>query len=454
MTLKMQERVVVDDLTPREIVRRLDQHIVGQADAKRAVAVALRNRWRWQRLPDAIRAEVTPKNIIMIGPTGVGKTEITRRLATLVGAPFVKVEASKYTEVGYVGRDVESMIRDLVDAAIHLVRQRRRGELKPQVEERVEKRLVDLLLAAPEPSAKDEDAEKRRERTRDKLREMLRRGDMEDREIELRVEQRQTPVQMFPNMGMEQMDVGLQNMFEKIMPKQQADRRMPVREARRVLEDQEFEALLDKSAVHDEALRLAERQGIVFIDEIDKICIGDSGGKQADVSREGVQRDLLPIVEGTTVQTRYGNVSTEHVLFIAAGAFHRARPSDLMPELQGRFPIRVELKDLTRDDFLRILTEPTGALTRQYAELLAVDGIEVEFQPDGLAALADLAWKVNQSTQNIGARRLHTLLERLLEEVSFESPERNEKRLSVDAAYVHLRLDEATKTEDLAKFIL
>jgi ATP-dependent HslUV protease ATP-binding subunit HslU len=444
----------LENLTPRQIVERLDQHIVGQADAKRAVAVALRNRWRWQQLPDALRAEITPKNIIMIGPTGVGKTEITRRLATLTGAPFVKVEATKYTEVGYVGRDVESMIRDLVEAAIQLVRQRRRTELLPQVEERIESRLVDLLLAAPEPASTDPESEARRERTRDKLREMLRRGQMEDREVELRVEQKRTAVQMFPNMGMEQLDPSFQEMFEKVIPKQSAQRRMTVREARRVLHDQEFEALLDKAAVHDEAIRLAERQGIIFIDEIDKVCGGEGGSKQADVSREGVQRDLLPIVEGTTVQTRYGHITTSHILFIAAGAFHRARPGDLMPELQGRFPIRVELQDLTRDDFLRILTEPSSSLTQQYASLLSMDGVDLEFDKSGLAAIADLAWKVNQSTQNIGARRLHTLLERLLEDVSFEGPDLKAKRVMVDAAYVHTHLDEATKTDDLSKFIL
>ncbi|MBX3440773.1 MAG: ATP-dependent protease ATPase subunit HslU [Planctomyces sp.] len=440
-------------MTPQQIVRRLDEHIVGQAAAKRAVAVALRNRWRWQRLPDDLRTEITPKNIIMIGPTGVGKTEITRRLATLTGAPFVKVEATKYTEVGYVGRDVESMIRDLVEAAIQLIRQQRRSELMPQVEQRVEQRLVELLAAGGETGPADGEAEARRERVRDRLREMLRRGEMEDREVELRVEQRQTPVQMFPNMGMEQMDVGFQNLFEKVMPRQHAQRRMPVREARRVLQDQEFEAQLDKAALADEALRLAERQGIIFLDELDKVC-GSEGGKQADVSREGVQRDLLPIVEGTTVQTRYGLISTNHILFIAAGAFHRSRPSDLMPELQGRFPIRVELQDLTRDDFLRILTEPTSALTRQYAELLAVDGVQLEFHPDGLAAIADLAWQVNQSTQNIGARRLHTLLERLLEEASYAAPDSGQKHVAVDAAYVAHHLAEAVKTDDLSKFIL
>jgi len=446
----------MQELSPREIVEKLDAHIVGQADAKRAVAVALRNRWRWKQLPDEIRREVTPKNIIMIGPTGVGKTEITRRLAFLTGAPLVKVEATKYTEVGYVGRDVESMVRDLVEAAIRLVKATQREAMLPRAQQRVEERLLDLLLPQAEGAAAEPgDEESRRIRTREKFREMLRAGGLEDRKIELRIDQRHVPVQIFSNMGMEQMDIDFQNMFEKLMPKQQQKRELTVAEARKLLLEQETEALLDRDAIHQQAIELAESQGIIFIDEMDKICGGEEGGgKSVDVSRQGVQRDLLPIVEGTTVQTRYGNVKTDHVLFIAAGAFHRARPSDLMPELQGRFPIRVELQPLTRDDFLRILTEPSSSLTRQYVALLATDGVELTFSPDGLAAIADAAWQVNQTTQNIGARRLHTILERLLEEISFEGPDLRERRITIDAAYVHDKLDAVLKTEDLSKFIL
>ncbi|REJ97477.1 MAG: ATP-dependent protease ATPase subunit HslU [Planctomycetota bacterium] len=447
----------MQELTPRQIVEKLDEHIVGQDDAKRAVAIALRNRWRWKQLPDDIRREVTPKNIIMIGPTGVGKTEITRRLAFLTGAPLVKVEATKFTEVGYVGRDVESMIRDLLDVAIRLVKTKQRDEVAPRAQHRVEDRLLDLLLPKPDRLNRDEDAreaEARHARTREKFREMLRSGQMEDRKVELSVEQRNVPVQIFSNMGMEQMDVDFQNMFEKIMPKTQQKRELPVSEARKLLMDQEIDALIDQDAVNAEAIELAEQQGIVFVDEIDKVCGPDESSKSVDVSRQGVQRDLLPIVEGTTVQTRYGNVKTDHMLFIAAGAFHRARPADLMPELQGRFPIRVELQPLTRDDFLRILTEPTGSITRQYQALLETDGVKVVFEQDGLEAIADIGWQVNQTTQNIGARRLHTILERLLEDASFEGPEIKGQTITVNAEYVHEKLDAITQVEDLSKFIL
>lgn len=443
------------ELTPKEVVAKLDAHIIGQADAKRAVAIALRNRWRWQQLPEEIRREVTPKNIIMIGPTGVGKTEITRRLAHLTGAPFIKVEASKYTEVGYYGRDVESMVRDLVEAAIQLIRTKKREEFLPRAEKRVEERLLDLLVPTDRSWTAEEDpeAEARHQRTREKFREMLAARELEDREVEMRIEQRSMPVQIFSNMGMEQMDVDFQNMFEKIMPKKQQQRKLTVEEARKVLIEQEVEALMDQDAIAEEAIDLAEESGIVFIDELDKIT-GESESKHADVSRQGVQRDLLPIVEGTTVQTRYGNVKTDHMLFIAAGAFHRSRPQDLMPELQGRFPIRVELQDLTRDDFLRILTEPASSLTRQYAALLETEGIRIDFLPDGLEALADIAWKLNQSTQNIGARRLHTVLERLLEEVSFEGPDMKGQTVTIDRAYVEEKLAQAIQTDDLSKFIL
>lgn len=443
------------ELTPKQVVAKLDEHIIGQPDAKRAVAIALRNRWRWQQLAEEIRREVTPKNIIMIGPTGVGKTEITRRLASLTGAPFIKVEASKYTEVGYYGRDVESMVRDLVEAAIQLVKTRKREEVRPKAQQRVEERLLDLLVPVDRTwkSEEDAEAESRHQRTREKFREMLAAKELEEREVELRVEQRTMPVQIFSNMGMEQMDVDFQNMFEKIMPKRQQQRKVTVADARKILLEQEVEALMDQDVINEESIRLAEETGIIFIDEIDKIT-GESESKQTDVSRQGVQRDLLPIVEGTTVQTRYGNVRTDQMLFIAAGAFHRSRPQDLMPELQGRFPIRVELQDLTRDDFLRILTEPASSLTRQYAALLETEGVRIEFQPDGLEALADIAWKLNQSTQNIGARRLHTVLERLLEEVSFEGPDLKGSTVSIDRTYVEQKLAQAIQTDDLSKFIL
>jgi len=458
----------VQEMTPRQIVAELGKHIVGQHDAKRAVAIALRNRWRWKQLPDELRREITPKNIVMIGPTGVGKTEITRRLANLTGAPFIKVEATKYTEVGYYGRDVESIIRDLVEKAVNIVRSKKRKEVQEEAEERVEERLLDLLVPAPEPSvpewvaedalsttdADDDKSFQRYERTKDKFRDMLRNEKLEDRVVELTVEQRNTPIQVFSNMGIEQMDMDFQSMFEKIMPRQSSEREVKVSEARRILLEQETEALMDKDAINEEAIELAENTGIVFLDEIDKICGPEEGGRSADVSRQGVQRDLLPIVEGTTVQTRHGSVRTEYMLFIAAGAFHRSKPSDLMPELQGRFPIRVELQDLTRDDFIRILTEPTSSLTTQYQELLATERIKLKFSKDGIEAIADVAFQVNQSTQNIGARRLHTILERLLEDISFEAPDSRKKTFTINAAYVNQQMEEILNNEDLSKFIL
>jgi len=447
----------VREMTPRQIVAELDKHIIGQNDAKRAVAIALRNRWRWNQLPEDIREEVTPKNIIMIGPTGVGKTEITRRLAGLTGAPFIKIEATKYTEVGYYGRDVESMIRDLAEAAITVVTNRQRKEVEETAAERVEERLLDLLVPEPEWEPDDdlrEEAESRYTRTREKFRKRLAAGELEERMVEMTVEQRHTPVQIFSNMGMEQMDVDLQGMFEKLIPKQAADREVKVHQARKILMEQETEALMDKDAIQEEAIRLAENHGMIFIDELDKICGPEEGSRSADVSRQGVQRDLLPIVEGTTVQTRYGAVRTEHILFIAAGAFHRSKPSDLMPELQGRFPIRVELTDLTRDDFVRILTEPTSSMTKQYEALLGADGVKLKFEPDGIEELADIAYRVNQTTQNIGARRLHTILERLLEEISFEGPDLKRKTVKIDREYVKKQLEKITSDEDLSRFIL
>jgi ATP-dependent HslUV protease ATP-binding subunit HslU len=444
----------VAELTPRQIVRELDRYIVGQDAAKRAVAVAIRNRWRRQHLPPELRKDVTPKNIIMIGPTGVGKTEIARRLAQLVGAPFLKIEATKYTEVGYHGRDVESMVRDLTENAIGMVRQEQRGLVETKAKERVNDRLLDLLLPQSNNwESEDADEKERRQRTREKMKARLEAGELEDRSVELNVEQKAVPVQIFSNLGMEQMDVDFQNMFERIMPKQAQQRQLPIREARRILLEQETEALIDRQVVTEKAIELVENQGIIFVDELDKIC-GPQSSHGPDVSRQGVQRDLLPVVEGTTVNTRYGPVRTDYVLFIAAGAFHVSKPSDLMPELQGRFPIRVELTDLRREDFLRILTEPKHALTKQYAELLATEGVTLEFTPDGIEALADIAFEVNRTAQNIGARRLHTILERVVEEVSYESPELDRKKVIIDGSYVRERLTAILEKEDLSKFIL
>ena len=441
-------------MTPREIVAELNKYIVGQDAAKRAVAIAIRNRWRRQQLPADLRKDVTPKNIIMIGPTGVGKTEIARRLAQLVGAPFLKIEATKYTEVGYVGRDVESMIRDLTDGAIAMVKQQQRREVELPAKERVTDRLVDLLLPTSDTWDPDNQEENdRNQRTREKMKARLEAGELEDRNVELSVEQKGVPVQIFSNLGMENMDVDFQNMFEKIMPKQQQNRQVTIKEARKILLEQETEALIDRQTVAEKAVDLVENQGIVFIDELDKVC-GPSSGSGPDVSRQGVQRDLLPVVEGTTVNTRHGPVRTDHILFIAAGAFHLSKPSDLMPELQGRFPIRVELTDLKKEDFLRILTEPKHSLTRQYAELLATEGVTLTFTPDGIEALADIAFEVNRTTQNIGARRLHTILERVVEEISYEGPDLPDKHVKIDGPYVRGRLSEIMESEDLSKFIL
>jgi len=450
------------DLTPRQTVAELDRDIIGQDEAKRAVAIALRNRWRRKQLPDELRARVMPKNILLIGPTGVGKTEIARRLAQLVGAPFVKVEATKYTEVGYYGRDVESLVRDLVEASILLVKAREREKVATSAKDRAEARLLDLLLP-PQPAptigdAATDEAAERRARSREKMKARLEAGELEDREVELTMPGRSAPpVSIVGAANMEQMEMDLQGMFEKIMPRAPKPRTMTVAEARPILLGQESEALLDPEKINSAAVELAEESGIIFLDEIDKIAGGDGdggGGRGPDVSRQGVQRDLLPIVEGTTVTTKYGPVRTDHVLFVAAGAFHRAKPSDLMPELQGRFPIRVELKDLTRDDFARILREPRASLIRQYQALLATEGLDVEFTPDAIDAMADLAHQVNRTAQNIGARRLHTILERVVEEISFDAPDRAEKHVVIDAAYVKGRLEELVKDEDLSRFIL
>lgn len=441
--------------TPRQIVAELDRYIVGQDAAKRAVAIAVRNRWRRQQLDDEMRREVAPKNILMIGPTGVGKTEIARRLARLSSAPFIKVEASKYTEVGYYGRDVESMIRELVESAILIVRDQEREAVESQAHERVESRLLDILAPAPlatDPNEDPGEARDRHARTREKIRAMLLAGEMEQRNIEITVEQKSAPM-MLTNMGAEQMDFDLQGLFEKVMPRNTSQREMTVAEARKVLYEEACEALISSEKVNARAIELAENVGIVFLDEIDKV-VATEGGRGADVSRQGVQRDLLPIVEGTTVQTKYGYIKTDHILFVAAGAFHKVSPSDLMPELQGRFPIRVELTDLAKEDFVRILTEPRGALTKQYAALMDTEGVKVTFTPDAIDALAGYAFEVNQKSQNIGARRLYTIMERLLEELSFESPDMKMGAVTINPAYVEERLEALSRDEDLSQFIL
>jgi ATP-dependent HslUV protease ATP-binding subunit HslU len=475
----------LDELTPRGIVAELDKYIVGQKDAKKAVAIALRNRWRRQRVDEDLRDEIVPNNIIMIGPTGVGKTEIARRLARLAGAPFVKVEASKFTEVGYVGRDVESMVRDLVDAAVNMVRTDREDEVQEVAEQRVEERLLDLLIppvegadkpappADPPAAGEDrprvfvatpsgqverkEDAEvrERRDRTRAKFRQLLQDGKLEDREVEVEVTQ-SMPIEnmMIPMGGMDGgMDSNLMDMLQDVLPKRSKRRTVTVSEARRILLQDELDKLVNMDEVVNEALDRVEEMGIIFLDEIDKIA-GDHAGMGPDVSREGVQRDLLPVVEGSTVQTKYGIVRTDHILFIAAGAFHVSKPSDLIPELQGRFPIRVELKSLTVADFIRILTEPKNALITQYRALVAAEGANLQFTPDGVDEIARIAAHVNDRMENIGARRLHTVLTTLLEDILFELPELEQKEITIDADTVRDRLKAIVEDEDLRKYIL
>jgi ATP-dependent HslUV protease ATP-binding subunit HslU len=476
----------LDELTPRQIVAELDKYIVGQTDAKRAVAIALRNRWRRQRVDEDLREEIMPNNIILIGPTGVGKTEIARRLARLAGAPFVKVEASKFTEVGYVGRDVESMVRDLVDVAVNMVREERESDVEEAAQQQVEERLLDLLLpppptGAPQPQAagesrprafvvgsdgwtreeqhgeQDDDEQRvkeRRERTREKLRTLLRDNKLEDRKVDVEVTQSSPIENMMLPMGGEGMGMdNIGEMLQDMMPKRKKRRTVSVGEARRILLQDELDRLIDMDEVVTEALERTEDMGIIFLDEIDKVA-GERGGSGPDVSREGVQRDLLPIVEGSTVQTKYGMIRTDHILFVAAGAFHVSKPSDLIPELQGRFPIRVELKPLTEQDFVRILTEPKNALTRQYQALIGAENVDLRFTEDGVAEVARIAAEVNRRMENIGARRLHTVLTKLLDEILFDLPEKSQPVITIDADTVREKLRSIVDDEDLRKYIL
>lgn len=442
-----EESPLLDELTPREIVSELDKHVIGQTEAKRSVAIALRNRVRRQKLDPEMAEEVMPKNILMIGPTGVGKTEIARRLAKLANSPFLKVEASKFTEVGYVGRDVESIIRDLVDVAIDMVREERLEQVADRAEQQAEERLLDLLMPPqPEPAESVE-------RTREKLREKLRAGKLDDRMVEVDVKERGPTLEVSTNGAIEEMDINLKDVVGNLFGGRTRKRNMRVSEALDYLIQEEEQKLVDMDQVMRIAIERVERNGIVFLDEIDKIA-GREGGHGPDVSREGVQRDILPIVEGTTVNTRHGFVRTDHVLFIAAGAFHVSKPSDLIPELQGRFPIRVELKSLTEADFIRILKEPKSALVKQYTALLDTEGIKLSFTEDALVEVARNAAQVNQSAENIGARRLHTIMEKLLEDISFDGPDLKKKNIKIDAAYVRKQLAEIVKDQDLSRYIL
>jgi ATP-dependent HslUV protease ATP-binding subunit HslU len=447
------------DLTPREVVVELDKYVVGQAKAKRAVAIALRNRIRRQRLPADIAEEVTPKNILMIGPTGVGKTEIARRLARLAQSPFIKVEASKFTEVGYVGRDVESMVRDQVELAVEMVRTERSEDVKEKARQAAEERLLDLLLPPSRPPMPGEDAAALRDRgTRERMREQLRDGRLDDRVVELEVRDTAMPsFEIVAGSSVEEVGVNLKDMMGNLFQGRMKSRRLRVPEAMEHLVAEEQGRLVDMESVSRTAVQRVEQSGIIFIDEIDKIASRDGmsgGGHGPDVSREGVQRDILPIVEGTTVNTKHGMVKTDHILFIAAGAFHVSKPSDLIPELQGRFPIRVELESLTRDDFVRILTEPRNALVKQYTALLGTEEVTLTFTPDAVSRIADFAARVNDATENIGARRLHTVMERLLDDVSFDAPDLSTKTLTIDEAYVDRMLADVVKNEDLTRYIL
>jgi ATP-dependent HslUV protease ATP-binding subunit HslU len=440
----------MSDMTPREIVHELDKHIIGQDDAKRAVAIALRNRWRRMQLPEELRAEITPKNILMIGPTGVGKTEIARRLAKLANAPFVKVEATKFTEVGYVGRDVDSIIRDLVDVSIKLLREQEVSRVRFRAEELAEERILDILL----PPARNADTESGAG-TRQLLRKKLREGELDEKEIEVDISTNAAAMEIMAPPGMEEMTNQLQSMFSNMSRQQQKTRKLPIKAAFSALCDEEAAKMVNEDELKQKAVNAAEQNGIVFIDELDKVA-KRSEGAGADISREGVQRDLLPLIEGSTVTTKHGMIKTDHILFIASGAFHLAKPSDLIPELQGRLPIRVELSALTPDDFERILTEPNASLTEQYQALLATEGMQVEFSADGIRRIAETAWHVNERTENIGARRLHTVMERLLEDTSFSAADAgvNNTPLQVDADYVDSQLKLLSADEDLSRFIL
>jgi ATP-dependent HslUV protease ATP-binding subunit HslU len=461
-----EEQLALDELTPREIVAELDKHVVGQKDAKRAVAIALRNRIRRQKLTPDLAEEIIPKNIIMIGPTGVGKTEIARRLAKLTNSPFLKVEASKFTEVGYVGRDVESIVRDLVEIAIDMIREEKLEDVADKAELNAEERLLDLLL--PPPAARPaetssggvvidapvKDSSDSQSRTREKLRQQLREGKLDERMVEIDVRERNFPsFEIISNQGVEEMDVNIKDMLPNIFGQRSKKRKMKVNEAFEYLIQEEEQRLIDMDQVTRTAIDRVENSGIVFLDEIDKIA-GRESGHGPDVSREGVQRDILPIVEGTTVNTRYGMVRTDHILFVAAGAFHVSKPSDLIPELQGRFPIRVELQSLTMEDFIRILTEPKSSLVKQYTALLETEGVKLEFTHEALEEVARFAFRVNEGTENIGARRLHTIMERVLDEISFEAPEKKGEHITVDATYVQKTLADIVKDQDLSRYIL
>jgi ATP-dependent HslUV protease ATP-binding subunit HslU len=462
-----EEQLALDELTPREIVVELDKHVIGQKDAKRAVAIALRNRMRRQKLSPELAEEIIPKNIIMIGPTGVGKTEIARRLAKLANSPFLKVEASKFTEVGYVGRDVESMVRDLVEIAIDNVREEKLEDVADKAELNAEERLLDILLP-PSPPPRPEATSttggvvidsstaltESSSRTREKLRQQLREGKLDERTVEIDVRERNFPsFEILTNQGVEEMDVNIKDMLPNIFGQRTKKRKMKVNEAFEYLIQEEEQRLIDMDQVTRVAIDRVENSGIVFLDEIDKIA-GREGGHGPDVSREGVQRDILPIVEGTTVNTRYGMVRTDHILFVAAGAFHVSKPSDLIPELQGRFPIRVELQSLTMEDFVRILTEPKSSLVKQYTALLETEGVKLEFTKEALEEVAHFAFRVNESTENIGARRLHTIMERVLDELSFDAPEKKGQQITVDAEYVRKMLTDIVKDQDLSRYIL
>ena len=437
-------------LTPKQIVHELDKRIIGQHEAKKAVAIALRNRWRRQQLDATLLQEVTPKNIRMIGPTGVGKTEIARRLASLVNAPFIKVEATKFTEVGYVGRDVESIIRDLAESAMKMLRENAISEAKPRALDAAEERILDALLTPARGTLTEEESN-----TRQKFRKMLREGKLDDREIELELAQHQMGVEIMTPPGMEELTSQLQDMFQTMGNQRKSTRKITVAKAMRLLSEEEAAKLINEEDLKAEVIQRVEQTGIVFLDEIDKITHrGEGAGSGADVSRAGVQRDLLPLVEGSTVSTKYGMLKTDHILFIASGAFHLSKPSDLIPELQGRLPIRVELNALTTDDFVRILTEPDASLTEQYSALLGTESVELSFTEDGIKRIAELAWQVNEKTENIGARRLHTLLERLLEDISYEAGEESGQKFVIDENYVSQQLSELVQDEDLSRYIL